>query len=203
LNQIEAGSGYDGIGLPGEAVSACSPTLSRTSLSLPSSPLVLGFLRVNTNLRIDRRIPEGTLMFAGQLALAIVALFTGAAIYINIAEQPARFQLDDSSLLVEWKLAYRRGYMMQAILVIVGGLFGVVAFFSTFEWRWLLGAVVLLVNWPYTILVIMPTNRRLMNTPPGAATAETRRMIGRWGILHAVRGALGLVATLIFLWAER
>jgi len=142
-------------------------------------------------------------MLAGQLALTIAALFTEAAIYINVAEQPARLQLDDRSRLVEWKLAYRRGYMMQATLAIIGGFVGVVAFFSTFEWRWLLGALVLLVNWPYTIVVIMPTNHRLMNTPPGAATAETRRMIGRWGILHAGRSALGLAATLIFLWAVR
>ena len=142
-------------------------------------------------------------MLAGQLALTIAAVFTGAAIYINIAEQPARLQLDDSSLLAEWKLAYSRGYMMQASLAIAGGFFGVVAFFSTFEWRWLLGAAVLLANWPYTIIVIMPTNHRLMNTPAGAATAETRRMIGRWGILHAGRSVLGLAATLVFLWAER
>jgi hypothetical protein len=52
----------------------------------------------------------------------------------------------------------------------------------------------------YTIFVIMPTNRRLMNTPARGATAETRSMIGWWGILHAGRSALGHVATLIFLW---
>ena len=142
-------------------------------------------------------------MFAGGLALALAAVFTGAAIYINVAEQPARLQLDDRSLLAEWKLAYRRGYMMQASVVIAGGFFGLVAFLSTFEWRWLLGAVILLANWPYTIFVVMLTNRPLMDTHPEAATVETRRIIGRWGILHAGRSALGLVATLIFLWAQR
>ena len=141
-------------------------------------------------------------MLAGELALTIAAVFTGAAIYINIAEQPARLQLDNRSLLAEWKLAYRRGYLMQASLAVVGGLFGLVAFLSTLDWRWLLGAVVLLANWPYTLFVIAPINRRLIDTPPEAATAETRRMLERWGALHAGRSALGLVATLIFLWAK-
>ena len=142
-------------------------------------------------------------MLAGELALTIAAVFTGAAIYINIAEQPARLQLDNRSLLAEWKLAYKRGYMMQASLAVAGGLFGLVAFLSSLDLRWLLAAVVLLANWPYTIYVIVPTNRLLMDTPPEAATAETRRMIERWGALHAGRSALGLVATLIFLWAQR
>ncbi len=142
-------------------------------------------------------------MMAGDLALTIAAVFTGAAIYINIAEQPARLQLDNRSLLAEWKPAYRRGYMMQASLAIVGGLFGLVTYLSTLDWRWLLGAIVLLANWPYTIFIIMPTNSRLMDTAPEAATAETRRILERWGALHAGRSALGLVATLIFLWAQR
>ena len=142
-------------------------------------------------------------MVAGQLALTIAALFTGAAIYINIAEQPARLQLDDRSLLAEWKPAYKRGYMMQASLVVIGGVLGLGAFLGTLNWRWLLGALILLANWPYTIYVIMPTNRRLMETPLEAATAETRQMVRQWGILHAGRNAMGLAATLISLWAQR
>jgi len=68
----------------------------------------------------------------------------------------------------------RTAITWQASLAIVSGFFGVVAFFSAFQLRWLLGAVVLLANWPYTIFVIMPSYHRLMNTPPRAATAETR-----------------------------
>jgi anthrone oxygenase-like protein len=69
---------------------------------------------------------------------------------------------------------------MQASLAIMGGLLGLVAFLSTLDWRWLLEAVVLLANWPYTIFVIMPTNRRLMDTPLEAATSDTRRTLERW-----------------------
>jgi hypothetical protein len=57
----------------------------------------------------------------------------------------------------------------------------------------------MLANWPFTLLVILPTNNRLMATPDGAADANTRRLVRHWGSLHAVRSGLGVLATVIFL----
>ena len=73
-------------------------------------------------------------MLAGQLALVTAALFAGAAIYVNVAEQPARLRLDDRALLTEWKPAYKHGFAMQAPLALIGFLLGALAAWQTGGW---------------------------------------------------------------------
>lgn len=140
-------------------------------------------------------------MIFGLLALIAAAVFSGAAIYINVAEQPARLKLDDRALRAQWGPAYKRGFLIQASLVVIGAALAIVAFVIGFDWRWLLGAVIFFANWPYTIAIIMPVNRRIEATAPGDATAETRALIIHWGRLHAIRSLLGALATAIFAWA--
>ena len=75
-------------------------------------------------------------MITGQLALTTAALFAGAALYINVAEQPARLGLNDAALLQEWKPAYKRGTAMQAPLAILGFLLGMAAWWQTGHVGW-------------------------------------------------------------------
>jgi hypothetical protein len=141
-------------------------------------------------------------MIIGQLAFLIAAIFTGAALYISVVEQPARLALDTPSLLTEWKPAYKRGFAMQAPLAILGFLLGLAAWWQTSHPGWLIGALFMIANWPFTFLAIMPTNRKLLAADPAAAGPDTRAMIVKWGSLHMVRTMLGAAASLSFLWAS-
>ncbi len=138
----------------------------------------------------------------GPFALVTAALFTGAAVYINWAEQPARLGLDDRALLQEWKPSYARGFTMQAALAVIGFVLGVLEWLTTGNWLWLAGAIILVANWPYTMLVIMPVNHVLNDIQLENAGPKSRALIEKWGGLHAGRSALGALATVLFLAAS-
>ena len=140
-------------------------------------------------------------MTFGLLALIASAIFCGAALYVNVAEQPARLSLDDRALLAEWKPSYKRGAAMQAPLALVGFLLGILAWWQTAHPGFLIGAIAIIAPWPWTLIGIKPTNDALLATDPDKAGPPTRALIVRWGAIHGVRTALGALATIAFLWA--
>jgi hypothetical protein len=90
---------------------------------------------------------------------------------------------------------------MQASLALIGFVLGAIAWWQTGRPAFLAGAVLILANWPWTLLAIMPTNKALMATDLARAGPKTRALIVKWGGLHAVRTALGALAVVCFLFA--
>ena len=140
-------------------------------------------------------------MTFGLLALIAAAIFTGAALYVNVAEQPARLLLDDHALLAEWKPSYKRGAAMQAPLALLGCLLGTIAWWQSLHPGFLIGAIAMIAPWPWTLIAIKPTNDALLATEPDRGGPQSRAFVVKWGALHAVRTGLGAIATVAFLWA--
>lgn len=87
----------------------------------------------------------------GNMALTTAALFTGAAFYINIAEHAARSILSESAFLTQCKPSYNRGLLMQSSLAITGFLLGASAWWIEGSLLFLVGALLMIANWPWTL----------------------------------------------------
>ena len=134
-------------------------------------------------------------------ALTFAAIFTGAAFYINFAEQPARLLLKPSELVTEWVPSYKRGLIMQSSLAILVGILGGVAYYQSSNLLWLIGAIIMVLNWPFTLIVMLPTNKKIAGTQPSDADISIINVVRSWGYLHSVRTGLGAAATVLFIWA--
>jgi uncharacterized membrane protein len=139
-------------------------------------------------------------LIAGAAVLSCT-LFTGAAIYINLVEHPARLSCGTEAAARQWAPSYRRATVMQATLALLAAVTGVVTWFHGEGIAWLWGGLLILAVVPFTLLVIRPTNDRLLVPGRDLASAETRQLLERWGRLHAVRSALSLAASIVYIYA--
>lgn len=140
-------------------------------------------------------------MIIGSLALAAAGAFTGASLYVNTVEQPARLALSDDALIKEWEPSDHRGFIVLAGLAAAAALFGFIAYRELNDLRWALGALVMLASWPYTYLAIVPLNNRILGLIGADGAHEARKLIDLWGKLEMGLTAIGVAGILIFAWA--
>jgi hypothetical protein len=134
------------------------------------------------------------------IAALSAALFAGASLYINVAEQPARLLLDTRSAATQWAPSYQRATWMQAPLALVSFLTGMTASLAGGGIGWAIAALLVGAVIPFTLLGIMPTNRALLTPGRDLDSADTRALLERWGRLHAVRTVLSLAATALYFY---
>lgn len=138
-------------------------------------------------------------MWALVLAALSAGLFAGAAIYINAVEHPARLSCGTGLALREFAPSYRRATVMQASLAVIGCAAGLGSAWTSGDVLVASGAVLLGAVVPFTLIVIFPTNRRLLDGSLDPNSDEARQLLDRWGRLHAIRSVLSTAAFVVFL----
>jgi hypothetical protein len=133
------------------------------------------------------------------IATLAAGLFAGAAIYIDLAEQPARTQIDTAAALMEWRPSYKRAAVVQPLLAGVGFLSAIAAWLMGSSVWWMVGGILLVAVVPYTLIVVFPTNNRLLDPAVDKNPDLARRLLVRWGRLHTVRSAMSLATFLTFI----
>jgi hypothetical protein len=138
-------------------------------------------------------------MIPTTLAALCAGLFAGAAVYVTLVEHPARLECGLALAVREFGPSYRRGAVMQASLAVAGFLAAVAGWF-VLEDAWILaGAALLGAVVPFTLIVILPTNKQLLDPTLDPHSPHAARLLQRWGRLHAVRTVLGVLAFLVLL----
>ena len=127
-------------------------------------------------------------------------IFAGAAVYVNFVEQPARLSCGVELAVTEWRPSYKRGAVMQAPLAAIGSVAALLSWWFDRSLAWLVGGLLLLLIIPFTLVVILPTNKRLESQELDLRSEEAGSLLRRWGRLHAVRSILSVMAFVIFLF---
>lgn len=133
------------------------------------------------------------------IAVLSCTLFSGAAIYINVAEHPARMECGTELAATVFGPSYKRAAAMQVSLALVATGAGLLSWWIEGKVLWLLGAMMIVAVIPFTLIAIMPTNRRLLDPRLDRSSEDTRRLLQKWGALHAVRSLLSLAASCMYL----
>src|SRR5207247_4389887 len=131
------------------------------------------------------------------LALCSCGLFAGAALYMNLVEHPARMSYDVAVALTECRPSYKRATVMQASLAAVSFATGIATWLEGASLNWLIGSLLIGAVIPFTLIVILPTNRRLLDSTPDLNSDVPLQLLRPWGLLHAVRSVLSLFTFLM------
>lgn len=133
-------------------------------------------------------------------AVLACTLFAGAAIYINVAEHPARLECGTELAATVFGPSYRRAAAMQASLALVAAIAGIWIWVTSEGMFWLAGSVLIFLVVPFTFIVIMPTNKKLLDPKLDRKSADAHALLLKWGNLHLVRSVLSTIASLAFLY---
>ena len=133
------------------------------------------------------------------LSVLSCGLFTGAAIFIHYVEHPSRMAVGTQYAASVFPGSYRRAAVMQAGLAILCFVSSMLACVAGAGIMWLFTGLLMFSVVPFTLIVMMPVNKKLLDPKVDKYSASTKSLLQTWGKLHGVRSVISFCALLLFL----
>lgn len=127
--------------------------------------------------------------------LLCLGIFSGAALYINVCEHPARMQLNNNEAVLQWQPSYVRAFAMQASLMVIVAITGFLLYFKyASDFIFAFSASVAVIIWLYTLFVMLPTNNTIMRMKTSEERSEerARTLLNSWNVMHLARTLAGI-----------
>lgn len=141
------------------------------------------------------------MIIAKLITILSAGLFAGAAIYINAVEHPARMSCGTDIAIRQWRPSYQRATIMQASLAFVSLISSVAVWHGEGNILFLIGGLLIGSVIPFTLLVIVRTNKKLLKPGIESNAQETEKLLARWNHLHLVRSILSLCSFVLMVVA--
>ena len=132
------------------------------------------------------------------IAILSAAFFAGGGLFVSMVIYPA-IMMDMASAVTHFGRIYNRAAPWQgsnAIICLVAAL--IVSPLSG-DWWWAIGGLLVGASIPFTLLVMMPVNNRLLDEKAPPTPDEAVALLKRWGELHWVRNVLSTAGLIVML----
>ena len=132
-----------------------------------------------------------------KLALLTASFFFSDCLYISLIEHPARMLCTPEVALKQWQQSYPRAAILQVIFLFIGTISALISYFLIHDIAWLIGGAFLFINFPFTFVFLMPTNKKLLRT---SDEKLAKILLETWGKGHFIRTIFSFCGVLIMAW---
>jgi hypothetical protein len=132
------------------------------------------------------------------IATLSAAFFAGGGLFVSMVLYPS-IMTDMASAVSQFGNMYRHAAPWQGSNAIVCFLSAETVSALTGDWWWAFGGLLVGASVPFTLLVMMPVNNRLLAEKSPPIPDEAVALLKHWGRLHWVRNILSTLGLAVML----
>lgn len=132
------------------------------------------------------------------LVLSLIGIQFGVALTASVIIHPILVKVEKTVAIEIFKPFFDKTHILVLILSIFITILALVYSIFTGNLWWVGVSLLLHLNGPYTLLFMMPINKRLMDKNVDPGSEKTAEDLKKWGKLHLVRTVLNGIIFLAF-----